>query len=685
MGFSKDRPHELLLIVHGVGDPAPGETISHFSRALVTTDCPLVEQKEVLWLSDEQADRPPESGRFAKTFSTHVSHLSRNDKYTTAAEIFWADLSRVRRGLFGAVWGVFQIVFGLRYVAYVAADQPGWGAWGLRALGLHSSRILHGPLLAVNFLLAILTILLVSTQALWPDSHLNGFWADILALSASIGVLLLASGLWRVSRSRIFERFWFWTFIGAFFLGVLVGARALFGVEHDHIHEQAHSELSCGLFWYCRVFFLLMALQCVWLTAVLILMGGCWFVAIWHPKTRIQSLNVAIMLPTLLVGLWSLILPMVWVSAGEALKKFVDVQRYDWLFNEAVPLLGVQCVAAMLLVGSMVFVLIRYSVWRLRNQVEHYHQGHRAPRLILNPFVKASIAFSLVLGICVSLLMSWMQLDGTPYEEVALGRFLVEANKYAISILLPLTGLLILSLKHLRPALDIVLDVVNHFYLRPANEEEFMVDDDEFDIKKVSAVTGNIEFTRRLAISSRMRRVLRCFAEKYDHRPVLTIISHSQGTLIAAEVLNSDELDWVKEKFSAINFVTMGSPIHHLYQYYFPHIYPDIDQPFWSNLRSRINRWVNIFRIDDFVGTEIPFSDSIENSIGPKCTNHAITIAGHNWYWTDRDVMRLLAMENISPIISSVFASSVCTAENANLSTTVHESSAAETSERRAA
>jgi len=656
-------PKELILIVHGVGDPDPGETLSFFSQSLVTPDQALLEEQRVLWLNESR----PQSGssRFVSSFSAHVRDLEIRGETATATEVYWGDLSRVRRGLWGVILGLLQIVFGLRYVAYVGADQPGLGAAWLRRLGLHSSRLIHGPVLAVNFILALMTLTLIASQTLWEKSSINPWWADSLTTVIAISLLLIAGSVWRSTNNRVVERFWFWVFVGACSLLTLVFARSFLGIDHNHMHEETHSELACGLFFYCRILVVLLGMQYVWLSCTMVLLAVSWIMALLHPKTNRQGLHVGFLVPTLLVGVWSFAIPLVWVSCGEALKQFGEVERFDWLFHEAVPLLGLQCIMALMLTVTMVVVLTWYAIWRVRNGVDSYLLGKRSPRLILHPLVQFCTGMVALFGITISMMLNWNHFDGSSYEQFILGRFMVEANKYAAGILVPIAGMLFLSLKYLRPALDIGLDVVNHFYLKPADDDSAMDDDDEFDFSRVTHEHGSIVFTRREIIGGRLQRILEYYARQYDHRPILNILSHSQGTLIAAEVLNNSDLDWLPQKFSTVNLVTMGSPIHHLYQYYFPHVYPPVDQPYWSNLRSRIDSWTNIFRIDDFVGTEIPFPDSQRNAHGPRFSNHPIKVAGHHWYWVDKEVLGIVAEQNISPVIST--AVKMCESDDANV------------------
>ena len=111
-----DEPDKLIFVVHGVGDPLPGETLSLLTRSLADDDAPLVEQQDVIWL-------PEKSTRVdhKKTFATHSRTLKYRDENLELAEVFWGDLSQVKRGLSGALSALFQIIFGMRYVAFVAA------------------------------------------------------------------------------------------------------------------------------------------------------------------------------------------------------------------------------------------------------------------------------------------------------------------------------------------------------------------------------------------------------------------------------------------------------------------------------------------------------------------------------------------------------------------------------------
>ena len=126
----------------------------------------------------------------------------------------------------------------------------------------------------------------------------------------------------------------------------------------------------------------------------------------------------------------------------------------------------------------------------------------------------------------------------------------------------------------------------------------------------------------------------------------LVIISHSQGTVIVLDVLKGnglreDGLNW-RKRVNSITLVTMGSPARHLYTHYFPSSFPDYStHPVLRKGAGVLDEWVNVFRVDDFIGTHICSDIRSEHA-----TNWPIEVPvpanGHTNYWIDRNVTREL-------------------------------------------
>jgi hypothetical protein len=318
------------------------------------------------------------------------------------------------------------------------------------------------------------------------------------------------------------------------------------------------------------------------------------------------------------------------------------------MFDEAVPLLGVQFAMTLFLGGVLVIQFARFMKWAERTTVEQFLTGRRGPRLIVNGAIQFFVIACATIGTVLVIYMGVHQYFPESHQHDWLCTMMVESNKYAMGFLIPVTGVLLFSLRYLRPGLDILLDVINHFYFRGATHHDYKQDPGEdYDLEDVTFNGGKLYFSRRDSIHRRMKRILDYFRHTMPGRPALTIVSHSQGSMIAIEVLNDDELAWVTSRFSRINMVTMGSPFHHLYQNYFANFYPGLDDPMWENLRSRVHRWLNIFRIDDYVGTEIPFPPSLPQVASGHYTNHAVERRGHLFYWRDRQVLDVVRQHDI--------------------------------------
>lgn len=663
------QPDQLVIVVHGVGDPPPGETVNLLARSLAEPERPLLETMETLWLEEKS---PSED--LVQNFPVHRRRLQIGDKQVEFCEAFWGDLSRVRRGWTGIFRGLFQILFGLRYVAYVAADQPGRAAFWLKSLGLISSRILHGPVLAVTAYLGILILAVCGTHVFWQDSYRTAIWTQIVILACS-GVALIASQVGSaLTHSRVIERFWFWlNATTAFVTGVML-VRLFWLDQHGWGLTDEVSVVHPGLLWYCRMLLLLLGMLWFLEIQVVVAMAVCWALALTSRRVDRQALHVAFLLPALAVGIWGQVLPMLWLGIKESAGVLTNLPAFSAVFDDAIPFLGVQMMMMVTVLTIVVIVVARYDRWRRRHPEADFRSGRRGPRLIVHGSIQIALGVCTAIGVSLVSALWLMNLMGNyqTYTQSWLGWLLAEANGYAIAVLVPIGGLLILALPNLRPGFDMILDVVNHFYFRPTGVDDVLDDDDEFDMSETTFNNGKLFFSRRDPLHYRVKRILSHYRDCYHHFPELLIVSHSQGTMVAIETLNDKDLVWLNNVFSRITLVTMGSPFHHLYQHYFGHMYPPLDRPFWASLRRRIDRWVNIFRVDDYVGTDIDFPRALEvagfegidnpqhygqldgetlpapdtatQSFGKPASyeNHPVGPRGHQLYWCDREVLNIL-------------------------------------------
>lgn len=145
-------------------------------------------------------------------------------------------------------------------------------------------------------------------------------------------------------------------------------------------------------------------------------------------------------------------------------------------------------------------------------------------------------------------------------------------------------------------------------------------------------------YRRRQRIQRRLEALIDevIAGEKSDR---LIFAAHSQGTVIMYDYLtNHDGLIspshaavYTDPITTSIDVLTLGSPLKHIYRYY----YPGYDEPGTQAaenppLMSKVQSWTNMFRIDDPIGQDVDLHDGIVNiGIGP---------GGHTDYWKEHVV-----------------------------------------------
>ena len=682
--------------MHGVGDPIPGSTVKSLARTAGERDAPLRESQDVVWLADRERDK-----HFIKTFPAHICDLSWGSQRIQMTEVYWGDVSKILHGWLGVVIGVLQILFGLRFLAFVAADQEGWISCLMKWLGLHISRIIHGPVLAINFLLLLLVVTICLNHFTNRDSaelaanawHQSGdrrstieaqsnqelsravqgvvamgayiaridsrviraiHWRDVIAGAICCGIaFLLSTTGWRVTNTRVFERFWFWVKVGSLFLiGVLIFKTFFLA---DMIPRSEFSTSNSGLLWICEVLILLLGLFWFVLIGMLTLLLACWGIALFDRRLHRKPIHLAFLLPALAVGAWSHGLLLFWLFLVDRLDIFFHLPDLPALFDGASVLLGIQFLMGSIIGIAAAISTLGYVIWRQENGIREFEMGNPPPRLIVHSGVQLILGLCAIVGSVLVLSIGYAGISGHNYHQYWWGQLLAETNRYAMSMVVPMGMLFVFVIPKLRPVFGIVLEIVNHFFFRSLLLDGQFDDDDEFDIRETSNRKGTIAFTKRELIVNRMMEVLWHFSanQESNQKPELVIISHSQGTVVSLETLNRLESKPLRQKFSHITLVTMGSPFSHLYQHFFPHYYPSLDSPQWQALQKNLDCWVNIFRIDDPVGTSIDFPQGFlyqPNRAGSTplrsgCSNRPVGGRGHINYFNDREVLDIIHSE----------------------------------------
>ncbi len=140
----------------------------------------------------------------------------------------------------------------------------------------------------------------------------------------------------------------------------------------------------------------------------------------------------------------------------------------------------------------------------------------------------------------------------------------------------------------------------------------------------------NVAHPRRARIEARLDVVLKdiVHAERFDR---LVFVAHSQGSVILHDYLSANRDDLSVRHARRVDFLTLGSPLSHLYQYYFARYGGTSAGP--EALNTRLTSWTNMWRVDD------PIGNRLEMFGGGFVRNVPLRPGGHVNYWKDAEVI----------------------------------------------
>jgi hypothetical protein len=311
------------------------------------------------------------------------------------------------------------------------------------------------------------------------------------------------------------------------------------------------------------------------------------------------------------------------------------------LYSLSVQPAGFALLAALLVVVAAIVWYINKNYWQANNgdKPRRAREGKSfftVPRLILSDYFLYACILASGLGV-ILLISIGLELSGNErFDWVRSLRFRFE-NLGAIIGALSGLVLLVIAIfqQQVRYGVSLGLDIIRYFRQEESFSEGESVSISGLAFHEVaseSTLSGN---KLRGAIFARFNKLFEHLeedpfrAEESNSTKIdkIIIISHSQGTVIALDWLLSRHSDF---KGCEVVFFTMGSPYSHLYQHYFSHYYSALK----VDMLPPNFRWVNFFRIDDVVGTEI---GQVQ---GLLVENRALPCGGHIKYWCEKDIWK---------------------------------------------
>jgi len=672
-----DKATWAVVVVHGVGDTAPGATLGALIPPVVKNTAGGLEEVETpqnRLLVEQPAELPPKVPVVPSEPATETlqpaserfpMHLRRfrvvrprpGEPHQAAfAEVFWADLAAASETRSDLVKRLFRLIFDLRHIPNAAAAYPDLRFAGvLRCMLYAASWLLIGPIAGMTLCMVYMLVLRYAAVML---VELSGYEKSVIPPSVNdLGMGLLgvsavcASLLWTKYLNT--ERDETWSLLKAWFafagcisafvsIGrVLVTPSWPWGIpfiktmaRHLIVGLSADPEklLRSTLSTHLAVFFAIIYTTFVLLACVMTLAFFLWLLArgaafCRHKRLAGPALDAALGATLLQVELF--------VVITAALGSLVLRQFYPDQQDSEAPLFTMMVTAYTLkFIFAMVIFVSAAVVWWLRQRTikRSRHQtasvqAPELPRLLVHPCL-----MYLLIALTLFALIAFAYAAGTG------DRRFHQSLQHSSRFVVPITGTVIIIVsiffrKELGSWLHIMADITNHFYHpRPPWPWPW---------KRTEQSNPEV-FTRQQRGEARFRRVLEEVLQ-LGHVTHLTIVAHSQGTITAIDVL---WLEWAARLLAGkeVYLITMGSPFTHLYQYYFPQryqpLFPDGNQctTAWGpSLQQTIRVWTNVYRVDDFIGTRID-----GDSAGQFPVNRCLDAGGHTSYWQQSDAVQLM-------------------------------------------
>ena len=683
-----------LVVVHGVGEAEAGYCIDAVVNKLESRrDADGAAQYEFTDYSDCERFQEAHTHKGGSTFPVFSRQgLHAQGTRISAVELFWADTTALLPGRMNTLLGFFRVIFESQHLVHAMLDRGGERAAALsRKLLLVAAWLLRGPIAALTFAVSLYsTILLFEPQGA-RLGELNAHWKFLIVQTGLCGAALWTFYSWVVKERELAWYdliFWLFAFTTALLLldssGVLLplldhvpSLKTPEGIT-DFLHSlpwfpmtpepQQESEPDCsdtinadgcyvgGLYrviiWMWRLWGILL------LCAVGILIIARARASAKSDRAIVATISTSIGVLVLQFLLWttvvvSVLYPMLNRAEGNAAlnnlldatnnrpgleQQFLDeyaqtskpllvtTQEFfhladihpDWIFR--FKFIFVAATVTLLLfvlgAGAIMFLRRRRAFSGLAGLSDgaldrRLHQNaRRMPRLLFN---ETLVLILIVAFLTVMALVYWQSLlEFNPLFVKFRSWFLPVAA--LIALIVPMAfGPWITNVVH------IARDLIDHHY-RPLLETA-----GTFLPRLLQPEQG---MPRRRRIENRLRMVLdRTFRDAGCTDVIF--LAHSQGSVVVYDYLRNASSGYPELGGAKASFISCGSPLGSIYQTYFYEY--GRGNPAAEATRIDVKRWVNLYRVDDYIG------GAVVGPAGIEFSNKILSPGEHRhmYYWNE--------------------------------------------------
>lgn len=619
-----------VVVVHGIGDPLPGNALEKLVQGLSAAHW---QQVEGSWVETrhEKGQLGPDD-REVKTFPVARATLERTENSQVhrlhLREVYWGDISRQKASLFGLISAVFDLIFGLRYIVAAATSQTtglaylsGWIAGGALYL-------IRAPMFALNILAIVIAGLYVWFGSFtWKIDFLP--FSLAAAIVGSIIVFLLGCAVFCYARRLE------WSPHTAYCMMVLSPIILLLckfvkWSGEGGMYELIGVENSVGLD-ITTIMTVVAAGVAVFAVAYLLVGSLAWLCS----KQSRRAITVITFCTGLSLALFTFVVIAMWIVFSKGIRETTSEKidrciEHHWqysdyciLFDLSAPVgsqlaerieVGIHLLPLLVICfGGMGVLFLLVAGCNFLMSLNNNFSEKKRFRYIVNPAIAA--VFFVASGF-FAFMFVWhcalLFFPSLPLREqfIQMREYLGEnaLKSLAVGVTASVVSIIVASRSHFLFALDLVLDVIMHF--------------------RVSYYDGgrsNVSWRRTV---NRFRQVLECELAKDAGARKVVVVAHSLGSAISADGLGALKVVGVSEgsdvnpTYSRVSFVTMGNPIINLLKFYLPDRY--------QLHPGAVLKWFNIYRIDDFVGTKLGVDQVHERNVG---------LGGHTDYWSDPRVV----------------------------------------------
>lgn len=666
-----------IVLVHGVGDPLPGDALRRLIESLQAgdehssfrLDGPVTVGH--LDAPNEPQAEPDRVNGFPVTRASLIEEINTTKRRHECWEVYWGDLSRVKQSVSALLYSLFDFIFGLRHIVEEATRlaPPGMGKWSgyLASTSLWTAR---GPMFAVNIQLAI-TCLLYAGLLQAPGKLKPEEWAPQVAMGVASAAVVVAGCLAWVRVKRLE-----WSQATAGAMVIVGGLSAVYTLV-----------FSSKLNWISKAYFVNLNPYVNFMTTVMTIgamfMVFVGFLAVtsaaisWccaaisskfadnstAARERSMPPLVIAFCTSLSICLFVFAVIACWTVIVKTIEPDPEIVRFACLETSSAGVQFQECINGkkspvdqladrirqgvhllpVIVLIFLVAALIYLGIVGVNWAIGKFPRCTKTPRLryIVSPAVIAWFTVASTVGGLVFLILSYKLLwlgacnieDGSCLESdaqrwVGLPGWFVDLLKslpeytrlkeHVIGIK-ELDDLLKPVALSLTVAVAAVV-VASRAHFLTALDLVLDVISHFRTAPGLQSREDSKRFTQWNAMVERFRRVVHdAIAEPEVSR--LVVISHSQGTMIALHGLGLLKVGhWqpdpqTKEGLD-IELVTMGSPLTSLYRHYLPQKYTLC----LGDGHTGVRTWINIHRIDDFIGTDVKLTHEealADTALGP--------------------------------------------------------------------